>query len=175
MQRKDIQAIPEYFTTYTNLIPEDMHLSDALNTFGIEFMKQELAQYEALGDRIYAPGKWNVKQTLVHIIDAERVFAYRALRFGRGDQEPLVGFEQDDYVANAVVDHRSIQNIFEEFQAVRQSSIELFQSFDDEVLQLKGIASGKAVSVLALGFMACGHLVHHQNIFNERYYPLLTQ
>lgn len=175
MTRGEISVIPEYFTLYTNLIPTDINIHVALKRYGIDSVKAEMEQYKELGDQIYAPGKWTTKETLVHIIDAERVFAYRALRFARGDQAPLVGFEQDDYVANAGVINRTIEDIVEEFIAVRESTIHLFSSFDEDILAREGIASGNPVSVLALGFMSCGHLVHHQNIFVERYYPLLAK
>lgn len=174
MTRGDIAVIPEYFTLYTNLIPAESNIHDALQQYGIDSVYTEIAQLKALGSQIYAPGKWTVKQTLVHIIDAERVFAYRALRFARGDQEALVGFEQDDYVANADVSNRSVEDIVNEFDSVRKSTINLYRSFDDKVLKRSGTASGKSVSVLALGFMSCGHLVHHMNIFKDKYYPLIA-
>ena len=173
MTIKDIKIVPEYFATYTNKVPADLPLLDALETYGIEYLTAERDKYEAIGDQVYAPGKWTIKQALGHVIDTERIFAYRALRFARGDQSALAGFEQDGYAANAQVDHRSLDSILDEYAAVRHSSICLYESLNDEELQRHGPASGKEVSVLALGFMTCGHIIHHQDIIEERYYPLI--
>jgi len=173
MTTKDITVVPAYFTTYTNKVPDDLHLLEALERYGPSFLTAQKDKYEAIGDKVYAPGKWTIKQTLIHLIDAERIFAYRALRFARGDQSALMGFEQDDYVANASVGHRKLDDILDEYTAVRHSTITLFASLEDSQLQLSGPASGMPVSVLALGFMMCGHMIHHQEIFEEKYYPLV--
>lgn len=173
MTIKDINIVPEYFTTYTNKVPADLPLLDALETYGIEYLTAEKDKYEAIGDQVYAPGKWTIKQAILHVIDTERIFAYRALRFARGDKSELAGFEQDDYALDARVDHRSLDSILDEYAAVRHSSICLYESLDDERLQRFGSASGKEVSVLALGFMTCGHIIHHQQIIAEHYYPLV--
>ncbi len=174
MTTKDIDIVPTYFTTYTNKVPDDLPLLDALETYGIEYLTAQKDKYEEIGDQVYAPGKWSIKQALVHVIDTERIFAYRALRFARGDQSALAGFEQDGYAAEAKVDHRSLESVLDEYAAVRHSSICLYESLDDEKLQRHGTASGKKVSVLALGFMTCGHIIHHQQIIEEKYYPLIA-
>ena len=169
----DIKVVPAYFTTYTNKVTDDLPLLDALETYGIEYLSAHKDKYEAIGDQVYAPGKWTIKQALVHVIDTERIFAYRALRFARGDESALVGFEQDGYAADAQVDQRSLESVLDEYAAVRHSSICLYESLDNERLQRYGTASGKEVSVLALGFMTCGHVIHHQQIIEEKYYPLI--
>lgn len=174
MTTQDIKIVPDYFKTYTSKIPEGMDLMDALDTYGIEYLASQRETYKALGDRVYDQDKWTVKQVLQHIIDTERIFCYRALRFARADQSPLAGFEHNDYVVEAPVDHRSIDGLLDEYAAVRHSSICLYKSLSEEVLQRHGMASGKSVSVLALGFMTCGHAMHHQDIFEERYYPLIS-
>jgi len=174
MNRSEIAVVPEYFERYTSLVPTEMSLIEALDTYGANCISDDIDQYRALGDQIYAPGKWTVKQTLVHIADAERVFGYRALRFARGDQSPLIGFEQDDFVASADVSTRSLDEIIEELTVVRAGTKALYGTFDDKVLKRTGTASGKPVSVLALGFMACGHMIHHQQIFRQKYFALLS-
>lgn len=117
----------------------------------------------------YALGKWTIAEVLMHVLDAERVFQYRALRIGRGDKTPLPGFDQDAYVPNSGAHDRSQESVLDEYRAVRQSSISLFAGFSREVLGWQGTASQATVSVGALGFMICGHQKHHRNILRERY------
>ena len=120
-------------------------------------------------DYRYAEGKWTIKDIIQHLIDAERIFAYRALRVSRNDKTPLPGFEENDYVDNANANDRSIQDLLTEFSAVRQSTLLLFKSFSEEQLKRLGIASNAAVSVRAIGFIIIGHQKHHQKVFQERY------
>jgi hypothetical protein len=105
----------------------------------------------------------------LHVIDAERVFQYRALRIARGDHTPLAGFDQDAYVPNSGAGKRSRESIIEEYRAVRQATISLFSTFDAEALNQRGTASKSEVNVAALGFIICGHQKHHRNIIRERY------
>lgn len=120
-------------------------------------------------DYRYAEGKWTIKEIIQHIIDAERIFAYRALRISRNDQTPLPGFDENDYVNNTIGNNRSIQKLLTEFSAVRHSNLLLFKSFTTEQLTRMGVASNHPVSVRALGFLIIGHQKHHQRIFQERY------
>lgn len=117
----------------------------------------------------YGEGKWTIAEVIIHIIDTERVFQYRALRFSRGDMTPLPGFEQDDYVPNSNAHRRSKESIIEEYKAVRKSTISLFANFDRQTLRIKGVASNSEMSVAALGFIISGHQKHHRNIIRERY------
>ncbi len=117
----------------------------------------------------YAEGKWTIKDILQHLIDAERVFAYRALRFARNDKTELPGFEEDDYVLEANANKRSIQDLLTELLIVRQSTLALFKTFSNEQLLRIGIASNNPMSVRALGFVIIGHQNHHQKVFEERY------
>jgi len=120
-------------------------------------------------DYRYAEGKWTIKDIIQHIIDAERIFSYRALRISRNDQTPLPGFEENDYVENTNANARSIQELLTEMAAVRQSTLLLFKSFTVEQLQLMGIASNNPISVRAIGFIIIGHQKHHQRVFAECY------
>ena len=120
-------------------------------------------------DYRYAEGKWTIKDIIQHLIDAERVFAYRALRFARRDQTALPGFEEDDYVAAAKGNLRGLQDLLTEFLIVRQSTLALFKTFDQETLVQAGTASGRLMSVRALGFVIIGHQNHHMRVFEERY------
>lgn len=120
-------------------------------------------------DYQYAEAKWTIKEIIQHIIDTERIFAYRALRISRNDKTPLPGFEQNEYVANTNANARSIQNLLSEFSAVRESNLFLFKSFSEEQLTRIGTASNAFISVRAIGFIIIGHQKHHQKIFEERY------
>jgi uncharacterized damage-inducible protein DinB len=117
----------------------------------------------------YAEGKWTVAEVLLHVLDTERVFQYRALRFSRKDETPLPGFNQDHYVPRSGANQRSIDSITQEYKAIRNSTIALYESFDEGTLKRKGVASNAAMSVAALGFIICGHQRHHRNILRERY------
>lgn len=120
-------------------------------------------------DYRYAEGKWNIKEIIQHVIDTERIFAYRALRISRNDQTPLPGFDENYYVNNTEASARSIQDLLAEFSAVRHSNLFLFKSFSEDQLKRMGIASNVGVSVRAIGFIMIGHQKHHLNIFQERY------
>lgn len=120
-------------------------------------------------DYRYAEGKWTIKDIIQHIIDAERIFTYRALCFARKDSTQLPGFEEDDYVVEANADRRSIMDLLNEFSAVRYATLALFKSFTEEELKRIGIASNASMSVRALGFVIIGHQNHHQQVFKERY------
>jgi uncharacterized damage-inducible protein DinB len=120
-------------------------------------------------DYRYAEGKWTIKDIIQHIIDAERIFGYRALRISRNDQTPLPGFEENDYVVNTDANNRSIQDLLSEFSAVRHSNLFLFKSFTEEQLTRMGTASNHPISVRVLGFLCIGHMKHHQKVFQERY------
>lgn len=120
-------------------------------------------------DYRYVEGKWTIKDIIQHVIDTERIFAYRALRISRNDTTPLPGFEENDYVENTKANKRGIQDLLAEFSAVRYATLFLFKSFSEEQLKRMGTASGTAISVRAIGFIIIGHQKHHQNVFQERY------
>ena len=117
----------------------------------------------------YAENKWTIKDILLHLIDSERIFSYRALRIGRGDKTSLPGFEENDYVPNAMANNRSLESLLEEFQSVRRSTLSLFTSFPEEQLLYLGTASDNLISVRAIGFIISGHQNHHLKIIEERY------
>lgn len=120
-------------------------------------------------DYRYAEGKWTIKDILQHIIDAERIFAYRALRFARNDKTDLPGFEENDYVGEAHANDRTIIQLLTELSAVRHATLLLFKTFSDSQLLRMGTANDNTMSVRALGFVIIGHQNHHQRIFEERY------
>lgn len=120
-------------------------------------------------DYRYAEGKWTIKQLLQHLIDSERIFNYRALRFARNDQTELQGFDQDDFNDTANANDRPFQEILYEFYVLRVSTIAMYQGFTDEMLARIGTASGNQMSVRALGYLTAGHSQHHIRVFQERY------
>ncbi|MBW8685300.1 DinB family protein [Chitinophaga rhizophila] len=126
---------------------------------------------EEKADYAYAPGKWTVKETLGHMIDTERVFAYRLLCFLRGETQELPGFEQDDYVLNSFAGERSLQDLANEFRVVRESTIYLFRNLKKEQETIMGKASNNPVSVRTLAYIIPGHELHHLRILKERYLP----
>lgn len=120
-------------------------------------------------DYRYAAGKWTIKDILQHLIDAERIFAYRALRFARKDQTPLPGFEENEYADQAEGNKRSIQDLLTELSVVRQATLSLFKTFDNDALLRIGTASNNQMSVRAFGFVIIGHQNHHEQVYQERY------
>ena len=120
-------------------------------------------------DYRYAEGKWTIKDILQHLMDSERIFAYRALRIARNDKTPLPGFDENAYADIAVGSERSIRDLLTELALVRQATIHLFKTFQEDALLRTGTASGFPVSVRALGVIIIGHQKHHQKIFEERY------
>lgn len=117
----------------------------------------------------YAPGKWTIKEVYQHIIDTERVFSYRALCIARQEKVDLPGMDEDAYQAEARTSQRAMGDIMREHDAVRNATIELFESFDNQAIAQKGMANGKVVTVPALGWIIAGHAEHHLRIIRERY------
>ncbi len=117
----------------------------------------------------YAPGKWSIKEVLGHLIDGERIFGYRALRFARHDQTALPGFDQDPYVAAAGSDARPWSDLIAEFEHLRGSTILFFRGLSPDAVMRSGIASDASVTVRALGYIIAGHELHHLGILRERY------
>ena len=170
MRSTDLKAdeFHEYYKPYVDTLG-DVELLEMLSR-QLENFPQFLASIpEEKLHYAYAPGKWTVAEVLVHILDCERVFQYRALRFARNDKTPLPGFEQDDYIAYSGAEKVTVAHLIEHYKAIRQSTIMLFSTLDEEALMRKGMASTVSTSVRALGFFCCGHQKHHRNILRERY------
>ncbi|MBS1639770.1 MAG: DinB family protein [Bacteroidetes bacterium] len=146
------ENVAELFTNYTVL----------LNTF-ISNIPEAKADYR------YAENKWTVKEILQHIIDTERIFAYRALRIARNDDTPLAGFDENNYAKNANTNERKLQSLKDEFIAVRKSTDLLLQSFNEKQLQQVGTTNNNATTVNAICFIIYGHLLHHKKILEEIY------
>lgn len=117
----------------------------------------------------YAPGKWSLKESLIHMLDTERIFSYRALRIARNDKTPLPGFEQDDYIPFYNTDQRSPESIIDEYRHLRAATLHLFRYLTPDDLLRTGTASGGAVSVRAMAYLIAGHEIHHIRLIKERY------
>lgn len=172
MKRSDIKTMPDSQSTNIHEV-EDIEVLEALEKYGKKYIEPEREKLTALGDKVYAPGKWTAKDIIQHLIDAERVFSYRALRFARNDKTLLPGFEENEYAATAEASKRTMDDLLNEYYLVRDSSIKLFRSFNDEMLMREGIIPSGNVSVLAIGFIMPGHTIHHLNVIKERYFRLL--
>ncbi len=172
MKKSALPHPPTYFDTYIDQVP-DVELSEAFQQSVAALDTLDLAKLHALGDRVYAPGKWTVRDIFQHIADCERVFAYRALRFARNDKTALPGFDENLFAQYANANHRSLEDILAEVRSVRESTRLLFNSFDEDALRRTGLMFKSELPVLAVGFVAVGHQNHHLRIMEERYFPLV--
>ena len=120
-------------------------------------------------DHRYAPGKWSIKEIFQHLIDTERVFAYRALCFSRNEVIELPGFDENMYIENANTDRRELHELLREYDVVRSSTIQLFNGMSEEMLMRSGTANGNLISVRAIGWTIAGHVLHHMQIIDQRY------
>lgn len=157
-----------YYGVYTNLVEGEDILS-ALETQKSTTKELLNGIPEEKGLFRYAEGKWSVKGLIGHLVDTERVMAYRALRFSRGDGTELEGFDQDPYVENGNFEASTIANLAKEFEMLRESNLLMFQGMSEEAWARKGNASGSPVSVRALAYIIAGHEIHHLTILKERY------
>jgi hypothetical protein len=174
MNRPEASEYAEYYGKYIEKVPGTDVLG-VLEAQRLQMLQLFAGRSERDGSFRYAPGKWTVKEALGHINDTERIFAYRALRIARGDQTPLPGFEQDDFVKNGGFSERTLAELTEEFGHVRNASIALFRSLGDDAWVRRGVASQKEVTVRALAFMTAGHQIHHRLILEERYFPAIPR
>jgi len=159
---------PTFYAGYVAIVP-DVDVTTALRDGGRELIATVTGIPEARGGFRYAEGKWSIREMLGHVIDAERIFTYRALRLARADATPLPGFEENAYVTSAGSDARTLASLAEEFDAVRAASVLLFESLPGDAWARRGNVSGGDVSVRALAFITMGHAMHHLKILRERY------
>jgi len=171
MMKSDINPLPEYYKQYIKLVTED-YLGVALRNSLTAIETIDINQFHKIGDTVYAPGKWTVKDILQHLIDSERVFSYRAMRFAREDTTELPGYDENLYAKTATASSRSLESILSELESVRTSTMYLFESFSKHALLRTGVCNEKEISVLGLGFTIIGHQIHHFNVINEKYADL---
>lgn len=171
MIRSELKAedYNSYYKTYIDKLGDNSELLSTLEKQSKNFPNFLKSIPEDKLQYAYAPEKWTVLEALLHIIDTERVFQYRALRFSRNDETALPGFDQNIYVPESNANSRTIESIIEEYSSVRAATLTLFSSFDEAILSRKGTASNSPMSVGALGLIICGHQRHHRDIIRERY------
>ncbi|WP_231373942.1 DinB family protein [Aureivirga marina] len=175
MHKSHILSTQEYapfYESYFQLNQENNIIQAMLNSEK-ELISMLLSISEEDFNYAYEQGKWTIKELMQHIIDNERVFGYRAMRFSRNDFTELPDYNEKETIPYSNANNRTKKEIIDEFIAVRKSSIALFSSFSKEMLLKKGIASKNYISVRALGYLISGHQRHHQNILKERYLELL--
>ncbi|HEY3112097.1 MAG TPA: DinB family protein [Gemmatimonadaceae bacterium] len=157
-----------YYERYIALVPD----GDVISTLRTQ-MSETQALLRGLPASVatyrYAPEKWSVNEVIGHLIDSERIFAARALRFARNDPAPLPGFEQDDYVRNSTFDAYPLSGLASELEIVRQSTIFLFRHIDEQAWTRRGVANNAEVSVRALAYIIAGHELHHRQVLRSRY------
>lgn len=171
LERPKTDEYLEYYGRYINLVPEGNVLellASQLNTT-LELL-HPLSEEQAA--HRYAPGKWSIKQVLGHMVDTERIFAYRAMSIARSEQAPLPGMEPDDYENASNSDHRTLKDLLEEFELLRRADLLMLKGFGPEASTRLGTASGATVSVRALAYIMAGHELHHRAILQSKY---LTQ
>jgi uncharacterized damage-inducible protein DinB len=160
--------VPPFYQGYVNLVKDysllqAMRMSRDATRQIIDNLPETLSEYS------YSPGKWTIKELLTHMMDAERVFAYRALVFSRNDKTPLPGFDENQYVPESNAHSKTFPEIREAMYRLRESTIDLFSSFTPGMLIRTGFANNTEISVEALGYVIAGHEAHHCRILQERY------
>ena len=160
---------PSFYWKYIQFVPET---SDILGELQVQSM-DTIDLVTSLDDETlassYQDGKWTILEILVHLMDCERIFAYRALRIGRKDKTPLPGFDENEFAKNSHANQRKILGIVKEYSLLRASTIELFQSFTSDMWQQVGVANGETISVNCIPYIIAGHEIHHRNMIEEKY------
>ena len=166
--RPESSEYAPFYHGYVATVPEGDVVA-LLRQSGGELHDALAAIPEDRGGFRYADGKWSIREVVGHMIDAERIFTYRALRIARGDTTPLAAFDENEYVKTAGSEARTLSNLVRELGAVREASVQLFESLPDDAWGRSGVASGKNISVRALAYITAGHAMHHLKILRERY------
>ncbi len=173
MKKSDINKPPCYFDKYIECA-EDVEILQAFDDSINELETLDLQYFNAIGDAVYAKGKWTIKDIFQHLIDTEHILAYRALRIGRNDKTKLQGFDEEVLADNVSTQNRTLESIIDELKLRRQVTKLLFESFTDEHLQIIGYSSDLQMSALAFGFTIVGHQKYHLKIIREKYLSLIN-
>lgn len=164
----NLESVPPFYKNYVKQIDE----TDVIQALRLSGARTQILIHsipDAKADFRYAEGKWSIRELICHMMDAERIFAYRALRFARHDKTPLPGWGENDYAPQANASARSLKKLGDEMNRLRSTTVDLFESFTEEMLKRKGTANNAEMSVLILGFVIAGHEAHHRKILAERY------
>lgn len=167
VSRKEI-TIPDTFAHYVHAVPEDkLEVALRKNTRRFRKLLERIPRKKI--NYAYAEGKWTLKELLQHVVDAERVFMYRALHFARKDTTPLPGFDENVWAITAKAPKRRWNDLIDEFMSLRASTELFFASLDEDQLLAAGTANGKLINVAGQGFVIAGHVAHHMQVIKERY------
>ena len=170
IQRPHSTEYAHFYGTYIRTVPEDIDIVALMDASMKELVAFFKTVEKSKANYRYAPEKWTVKEVLIHLIDTERIMAYRALRIARGDKSPIEGFEQDDYVRNGPFGHCRLSDLVEEFMHVRRATVALFRNLDEPAITRKGIANKQEITARALAYIIAGHELHHRRIVEEKYF-----
>jgi hypothetical protein len=167
MKRPKAEEFPLFYKGYVDTVSDDVltDLEQQMELFSV-LLRSVPAEKASFA---YAPGKWTIQELAGHVIDTERIMAYRALRIARNDATPLPGFDENDYVSNAHFADRSLESLADEFAALRKANIYLIRSLNAIEIDRSGISNNKPISVRALIFIMAGHVNHHVAILKQRY------
>lgn len=173
MKLSEIEPKPEYFDRYMNKC-DDVEVLQAIQTSIDELSDNEIKVWRTIGDKVYAPGKWTIKDILQHLIDTERIFSYRALVFARGDSQLPPSFSEDEYASAANGTNRTIDDLVNELKHLHQATLALYRSFTPEILNRLGKSFVGKYSVRDIGFILAGHQRWHLGVIHNQYKPLLN-
>lgn len=168
MARPAFNESAQYYHKYIGLVQGDS-INEVVNNYAFDLQEFFNRIPDDLADYAYDANKWTIKQVLQHLTDAERIFAYRALRISRNDVTPLASFDENAYIENGFATERSLSSLKQEFNAVRAATDVFLLGLNQQQIERTGNASNNPVSVNALAFIIYGHLLHHKTILEERY------
>lgn len=168
MSRPEASEYDPYYEHYVSLVPED-DIKSVLSVQPRDLEALIASVPETKGTYAYADGKWTIKQMLGHLIDGERMFAYRIFRISRGDETPIEGFDQDPYIEHANSNDRPFTDLLKEFALLREANMIFFNNLRDDAWTRVGTANERQISVRALAWIMAGHIRHHIAVLNERY------
>ena len=172
MKRSEIRKLPAFYDRYIEQV-EDIEILKALENYDEIIDDEGLKNCQMLQDSTYDEGKWTIKEIFQHIIDTERIMAYRALCFARNDKNILAGFSEIEYAKEMRTEKKSIATLAIEFGLLRRANTHLFKEFPNVILKREGLIDKTSISVVSLGFVMVGHQKHHIRVLRERYFPLL--
>lgn len=164
-----VETFPVYYQNYIALVPEQEDPQFLLDYSLKELFKSLAMVNEEKANYAYAEGKWSIKDVVQHMLDTERIFCFRALAFARGEKLEIPGYDHDAYVLQANAKQRTLKSLLEELKRIRESTKDLFASFDEDMLKQKGKANGKELSVEQLRLIIIGHEMHHCNVLESKY------
>lgn len=172
MKRSELNPMPEYFDRYINLC-DDVELLKAIEISIDEIDRFPIKKWAQLGDKVYAPGKWTVKDILQHLIDTERIFMYRALAYARNEKIKLPSYEENEYAENAEANRRNLDELIEDLRSVHVAFKNMYASFTPEMLARQGESFKGTYSVASIAFCMAGHQRWHLNVLKEKYESLV--